>query len=116
MKSKIIFGIIMLVIIVSFISGCKINYMDNDEEIEVKRGSNFMTAIPIQAESTSEGIDKEYQYLYENSCKDKGGFAQLEAQELQMQGDHRYDVMHIICANGEKETYYFNIDSFFGKW
>lgn len=79
-------------------------------------GLSFETAIVIEADKSDEGIDKEYEWLYTYGCPDKGGVAEREMQELQEYGGHKFDLLYTLCNNGDKEIYYFQIDSFYGKW
>jgi len=87
-----------------------------EPEILDENGTSFENPIIIEAENEGEGIEKEYEYLNENACKNNQGIKEVESQELEEYKGHWFDVMHIICINEEKETYYFNIDSFFGIW
>lgn len=80
-----------------------------------KEGSSFENAIVIQASNEKEGVDKEYTYLNLNACTDKNGISDYGVQTLKNQGSSFFDVMEVICKNGATETYYFQIDSFFGK-
>ncbi len=94
---------------------------EDEPEIEVEpeqtaEGSSFETAIVIEADNTNEGIAKEYEWLAVNACLDKGGVREREMQEFREYKGHKYDLMYMLCNNGEKEVYYFQIDSFFGKW
>ena len=81
-----------------------------------REGSSFENAIVIQSDNEEEGIAMEYDYLYDNACLENDGGKEVEMQELQDNEGSLYDILHVICNNGEKELYYFNIDSFFGKW
>ena len=77
---------------------------------------SFETAIVIEADNSDEGIKAEYDWLWANACLDNQGVREREMQELQERGGHKYDVMYMRCNNGEEEIYYFQIDSFYGKW
>lgn len=79
-------------------------------------GSSFETAIIIEADNTDEGIAKEYEWLAANACLNRGGVMEQEMQEFREYKGHKYDLIYMLCNNGEKEIYYFQIDSFFGKW
>lgn len=79
-------------------------------------GLSFETAIVIEADNSSEGLKAEYDWLYANACLDKEGILDRGMQELQENDGRKYDVMHMICNNGAEEIYYFQIDSFYGKW
>lgn len=79
-------------------------------------GMSYETAIVIEAGNEDEGIGMEYDYLYANSCADNGGSVDLLMQELGEYDGHTFDLMTVLCADGSEETWYFQIDSFFGKW
>lgn len=79
-------------------------------------GKSFENPIVIQADNEEEGVGKEYDWLKENGCKSNEGILDLEMQTLEEKDGHWFDLLSVICNNGEKETYYFQIDSFFGKW
>jgi len=81
-----------------------------------KQGTGFQNPIVIEASHEEEGIAKEYDWLTKNACTNNEGIADLESQELQENNGHWFDIMTMTCNNGQKETYYFQIDSFFGKW
>ena len=49
-------------------------------------------------------------------CLDKGGVAEREMQELQEDKGHKFDLLYTLCNNGDSVIYYFQIDSFYGKW
>ena len=108
MKTR--FFLAILLIAVTVLSGCFL-FPETPKE-----GSSFETAVVIQADHEEEGIAMEYDYLYDNACLENDGGKEVEMQELQEHEGSLYDILHVVCNNGEKETYYFNIDSFFGKW
>lgn len=106
-------AILMLVGLILVVAGCLSNGREPNN-ID-KEGSGFESAIVIQADSEKEGIGKEYEYLGAYACLENGGINRLEMQELRKYGGHTFDLMHMLCNNGETEVYYFRIDSFFGK-
>ena len=78
-------------------------------------GSSFDSAIAIDAINEGQGLAKEHEWLGKNACLEKGGEADLY-EELIQHNNSWYDIFTVTCVNGEKETYYFNIDSFNGVW
>ncbi len=84
---------------------------------ETEAGTSYETAIVITAETSSEGIGMENDWIELNGCKNQGGPVSKEMQELgDLDNGHTYDLIHVMCANGEVVVYYFQIDSFFGSW
>ena len=121
--------LICLLSAILLVSGCTepnnslINSDDTDNEIqppitlpETKDGLRFETAIVSDADNEDDGVAEEYEWLAEHACKNNEGVSELEMQDLQEHDGHMFDVMHMICNNNELEIYYFQIDSFFGKW
>ena len=78
-------------------------------------GSSFDNAIVIDAINEGQGLSKEHEWLGKNACVEKGGEADLY-EELTQNNGSWYDIFTVTCVNGDKETYYFNIDSFNGIW
>ena len=76
-----------------------------------KDGSSYEKAIVIKAKNSTNGIAAEYKWLKENYP----GYTLIK-QSLDMQGNHRYDIMHIKTKNGDEKNIYFDITNFFGKW
>ncbi len=81
-----------------------------------QEGLSFETAIVIQADNEENGIQMEYDWLTENACPEQGGPKERTTQQLEQKNGKWYDVLYVECHNGEEIIYYFNIDSFFGKW
>ena len=108
MKKKIF--LIGLLVFAVVLSGCI------EPEPTGPDGESFAAAIVIQADNEDDGVAMEYNWLYDNGCEGKGGVVEMEMQELQEQDEQLFDLLHTSCANGETVIYYFNIDSFFGKW
>lgn len=56
-------------------------------------------------------VSEEYQHIKKlcEGCK-------MEKQSLVSKNNKNYDRLDLVKPNGEKVSYYFNIDSFFGKW
>ena len=86
--------------------------VDSDCQAASGNGESFASAIEIQADNEEDGIPMEYDWLYNNGCKGRGGAVEVEMQELQEQNGHLFDLLHTVCANDETVIYYFNIDSF----
>lgn len=101
--------LLVSVLLISGISGCP------SKKIETQDGKSIETAVIISADSENEGIMKEYAYMDIYGCVNKEGIKALELQALLEEDGHKFDEMRIICNNGEKERFYFQIDSFFGK-
>lgn len=61
-------------------------------------------------EDTQTGVGAEYDYFRDNACLDKGGFKEVTTQAL-MQDDegNSYDLVEVVCYNGETETYRFDV-------
>lgn len=79
-------------------------------------GSSFENPVVIEAETDTEGVSQEYEYLGTYACLNNDGIYELEMQELQEYNGHYFDVMYVLCNNGAQEVFYFQIDSFFGNW
>ncbi len=90
--------------------------VDSDCQADSGNGTSFASAIVIQADNEEEGIAMEYDWIYYNGCEGKGGAVDVEMQEFQEQDGQLFDLLYTVCDNGETIVYYFNIDSFFGKW
>ncbi|MFH1588567.1 MAG: hypothetical protein ABIA76_04490 [Candidatus Diapherotrites archaeon] len=78
-------------------------------------GSSFETAIVIDAINEGQGLSKEHEWLGKNACVGKGGELEIEEELIEHNGSW-FDIFRLVCVNGEKETYYFNVDSFNGVW
>ena len=113
--------IIILIVVVLIVAGGTGYYFyktsqENKEATSQQDGLSFETAIVIEADNSDEGIAQEYEWLYAYGCSDKGGVKEREMQELQEYEGHKFDLLYAVCNNGEKEVYYFQIESFYGKW
>ena len=109
---SIALNLIMLIVVIGVIS--YLNSGKNSAQNN-KEGLSFEKAIVIQASNEKEGVGKEYAYLNLNACVNKNGIENYGVQRLEKQGNSFFDLIEIICRNGAKETWYFQIDSFFGK-
>jgi hypothetical protein len=74
-------------------------------------GSSPSTAILIEAENETEGVNCEYLWLALHHPSDY-----LVMQSLLKEGGRTYDVMEIQSPSGGMETIYFDITAFFGTW
>ena len=125
MNKKFFFGIILMVL---FSFGCFTPIEPNppikpntgntaNGGTEPKQdGLSFETAVIIQADNEDQGVPMEYDWLTDNACLDQGGPKERTLQDLEEFNDSLFDVLYVECNNGEEIKYYFNIDSFFGKW
>jgi hypothetical protein len=75
------------------------------------RGLSCESAVVIEAANTSEGIARENAWIRENYPG-----ATKESQSLTSCNDKPADAVHIVTANGQKVTIYFDISGWFGKW
>lgn len=73
-------------------------------------GLSFERAIPILAESSAEGVPKEYEYLRRHYP----GWRRTRQALLRHEG-RSYDRLTIVSPAGETKDIYFDITSFFGK-
>jgi hypothetical protein len=83
-------------------------------EPTASRGLTCENAIVIEARNEDEGIKREYAWIRENYPGYK-----RESQDLLMGCADRSrptDAIHIVTANGEKVTLYFDISKWFGKY
>ncbi|NTV27674.1 MAG: hypothetical protein HGA93_03200, partial [Methanothrix sp.] len=62
-----------------------------------------------------EGIDAEYYYLEKRFGK-RGTDWNLDQQSLVNEDGANYDAMDITLSDGSKQTIYFDITDFFGKF
>ncbi|MFH1391451.1 MAG: hypothetical protein ABIH20_04030 [Candidatus Diapherotrites archaeon] len=100
-------AIFVILVLVAF-SGCT-------EPVE--KGTTIENAIVIQADNEEVGVGMEYDYLTDKACPESGGPKEVLEQTIDYDAqDKMYDVLKVECQNGEIIDYYFNIDSFFGKW
>ena len=75
------------------------------------RGLSCESAVVIQARNTEEGINRERAWIGENYPGSK-----FEGQSLTTCNDKPADAIHILTADGNKVTIYFDISGWFGKW
>lgn len=71
----------------------------------VKDGSSFEKAIKVKS------VAEEYKFVKEN-CKD----CEMVSQSLQEHKSKKYDVLNLKKSDGSDITYYFDINSFYGKF
>jgi len=72
--------------------------------------------VVIIAEDEDEGVPAEYDWLGTNGCPTNGGPKEVINQELEFGGGHTYDILTVICNDDTQKNYYFQIDSYYGKW
>ena len=76
------------------------------------RGLSCESAVVIEAANTNEGIARENQWIRENYPG-----AKKEGQSLVICNEkQKADAVHIVTANGQKVTIYFDISGWFGKY
>ncbi|MDD5359610.1 MAG: hypothetical protein PHI79_01360 [Sulfurovaceae bacterium] len=74
-------------------------------------GSHFENAIVIEAKNEMEGVRAEYVWL----AKHYPGYKTNKQSLLQNNGKY-YDLLNITTADGKQKDFYFDINSFFGKF
>jgi hypothetical protein len=74
------------------------------------RGLSCDSAVVIEAANTKEGISRENAWIRENYPG-----AIKEGQSLLRCNDKPADAIHIVTANGQKMTVFFDISGWFGK-
>ena len=74
------------------------------------RGLTCESAVVIDARNEDEGIKREYAWIRENYPGSR-----KESQDLLTCNDKPADAIHIVTANGQKVTVYFDISGWFGK-
>ncbi|WP_333662833.1 hypothetical protein [Chishuiella changwenlii] len=89
------------IILILFLSSCATNKTNSDE----KDGTSIEKAIKVGS------VSEEYQ-LIKKLCEG----CTINAQSLVSKNNKNYDRIDLTKPNGEAISYYFNIDSFFGKW
>ena len=92
-------------IILSTIISFTLNSCSSTKTTSPKDGSTVETAIKVKS------VGEEYQ-IVQKLCPD----CKLEGQSLISKGNKHYDVLRLTKSNGEKISYYFDINSFYGKW
>jgi len=75
------------------------------------RGLSCDSAIVIDAANEHEGINREYAWIRENYPG-----AKRESQDLLQCNGKPADAIHIVTANGQKVTLYFDISGWLGKY
>ena len=74
-------------------------------------GSSIKNAIVIEATNETDGVRAEYVWL----AKHYPGYKTNKQSLLQDNGKY-YDLLNITTASGEEKDFYFDINSFFGKF
>ena len=75
------------------------------------RGLSCESAVVIEARNTDAGINREMAWIRENYPGSK-----IEGQSLTKCNDKPADAIHLVTADGNKVTIYFDISGWFGKW
>jgi hypothetical protein len=70
--------------------------------------------IVIIADDEFTGVNSEYDYL-ENILGEQNVEWRLQEQQLMISENKYYDVLNIELRNGEQRSYWFDINSFYGK-
>ena len=112
-------NLLMLVMLSSLLISCsstrnvsgEIKKQDNASVVTENDGSSYETAIVIREKTESKGVSAEYAWLRQHYP----GY-RSEGQLLSYNNDKPYDIIHIVTANNEKKTIYFDISNFFGKF
>ncbi|MCX6558388.1 MAG: hypothetical protein NTW95_13315 [Candidatus Aminicenantes bacterium] len=99
---------------------CVISCSPEDSEKQIffspKTGESLKEAIEIiNAVDTDEGVYAEYAYLRLKSQSLGIVYSMVEQQHIPHGGKH-YDMLTIQLENGEKENFFFDITSFYGKF
>lgn len=100
---------LILIFALVFLTGC-CSCLDDGGNSGAS-GTSFEDAVVITgADSLSEEIDFEDQWLAENACQGKGGVDwDLLDFDVQEYDEDLFDVLYVTCLNGDKETYYFKV-------
>lgn len=77
-------------------------------------GSTKEQAIIVNAPSDKLGVDAEYKHL-ESIYGEQNIFWRLQEQQLMISENKYYDVLNIELRNGNQLSYWFDINSFYGK-
>ena len=109
-KALLVGGVIALALLLFFAGGFA---EVNDGST---KGTGLGNAIIVPEYDEDSGIAWEYDWLAGNACPNNGGPREVEMQELVTEGESYYDVLHVRCADGSMQSYYFDITGFFGNW
>lgn len=74
-------------------------------------GSSYEKAIVIKASNEMIGVGKEYEWIKINFPG-----AQLVEQSSGPHNGRKYDIITIKTSDGQKRTFYFDINNFYGKY
>ncbi|MGG5578306.1 lipocalin family protein [Myroides sp. C15-4] len=80
-------------------------FIDTRKKTNVQEGSSFDTAIKVNS------VSEEYSYI-EANCTD----CKFRSQSLAEHKGKMFDVIQVEKADGSTSVYYFDINSFFGKF
>lgn len=115
MKSNFRKSLIVLSVVI--VIGITIVYYlnQNTSSQSTNDGLSFDTAVIVKKSNHIDGVDWQYEWLSKNTCDDNGGYQGFSEQELVSSNSHYYDLMTVICNDGQEIVYYFMIDNYFGK-
>lgn len=100
---KALKSIFILLTLSFLIYGC--SSTSNTSNASLNDGSSIEKAIKVKS------VEEEY-IIVKKKCLD----CKLVSQGLTSQGSKHYDHLIFAKADGEKVHYYFDINSFYGKW
>lgn len=100
-QSSSLFLITLLSLFLFSCSGAK----SSDNKKSIKDGSSIKNAIIVKS------VPEEYE-IVRKLCPD----CKMKSQALIGEGNKHYDVLELTNSKGEEVKYYFDINSFYGKW
>ncbi|KAF2511224.1 hypothetical protein [Flavobacterium foetidum] len=100
-QSSQLFLIALLSLFLFNCSGAK----SSDTKKSVNDGSSIKNAIKVKS------VSEEYE-IVRKLCPD----CKMNGQALIGEGNKHYDVLKLTNSKGEEVKYYFDINSFYGKW
>lgn len=96
---------ILKIITLSVAIGCSFLNCSATKTTAANDGSSIEKAIKVNS------VGEEYQ-IVRKLCAD----CKVSGQGLIPKGNKYYDVLNVVKPDGEKISYYFDINSFYGKW
>jgi hypothetical protein len=82
-----------------------------------EKGLSMSDSIIIEATNEYDGVAMEYDWLAKEGCSNNGGVKEVTLADVVYDEKNRvYDRLDVVCADGTAKNYYFNIDSFYGKF
>lgn len=89
-------------------------FFNTIKKISGGSGATKEQAIIINAPSDKLGVDAEYEYL-ESIYGEQNVEWRLDEQMLMISENKYYDILNIELRNGKQLSYWFDINSFYGK-